>query len=431
MPICSIEHCDRDVRKMNEQIKQGNVLELWAPKYPEVNTQWLPHLQIKAKYAYYFYLFCQWADKTPPELLALKNNPSSKEAEKLLNTFTASSLQMTNAVKFLTVQAVRSFFKWNMCDLARIAGQIILEKQKPYHKLRKEDLRKLWNNTYNPRDRALITFVCSTAIAKETLCHIQWGHLEEDWEAVSEPCINLPAQLLKGHGIGKYHNVRQITFLTPEAKRDLINYKEWLERQMGRKVHMEDNIFCATYAPYNAETYASLGYVVWQLSRRAGVPFSWHDARRWVNTASEQIGLVPNWARKIRGRLVRGEEAPYSQPAIDQLREKFREAVPLLEFTSEAPTVSKETLREEVMKALEEEKLKDIASKYHVPIEQVRTALRSKAKNWESLLKHTTDDCSNGEHCQCIVSEQELPKLLAEGFHVAAVLPSGKIVVET
>jgi hypothetical protein len=122
--------------------------------------------------------------------------------------------------------------------------------------------------------------------------------------------------------------------------------------------------------------------------------------------------------------------ARYSQPAIDQLREKFREAVPLLEFTVEAPSVTKETLREEVMKALEEEKLKEIAAKYHVPIEQVRTAMRSKAKDWEKQLAKG-ENCTNGEHCQRIVSEQELPELLAEGGHVAAVLPSGKVVVET
>ena len=39
--------------------------------------------------------------------------------------------------------------------------------------------------------------------------------------------------------------------------------------------------------------------------------------------------------------------------------------------------------------------------------------------------------CEDGQHCQHIVSEQELPELLAQGGHVAAVLPSGKIVVET
>jgi hypothetical protein len=420
---------------MNE-IKEGNVLETWAPKYPEV-TQWLSHLQKKAKSAYYFYRFCQWVNKTPAELLALKTDPASKEAEKLLNAFVATDLEtlhMTHSIKYLTVQQVRSFFKWNMCDLAKIAGQMNNEKKKQYNKMTKEGLRKLWNNTYNLRDRALMTFVCSTAIAKETLSKIQWKHLEENWEKVDLPCISLPSNLIKGHGIGKYKNVKQITFLTPEAKRDLINYKERLEKDMGRSVTPEDNIFHVTYAPYNPATYDSFGCLIWTLSKRAGVPFTWHDARRWVNTMLEQIGLSGNWLRKIRGRMVRGEESPYSQPAIDQLRDKFREAVSLLEFTSETTTVSKETLRGEVMKALEEVKLKEIAEKYHVPIEQVKTAMRSKAKDWEKQLakrKTATDggDCTNGQHCQKIVSEDELPQLLANGWTFVATLASGKIVV--
>ena len=420
---------------MNEQIKEGNVLEVWAPKYPEV-TEWLSHVQKKAKTAYYFYRFCQWANKTPAELLALKKDPSNKDAEKLLNAFVAvdlETLHMTHAIKFLAIQQVRSFFKWNMCDLAKIAGQMTFEKKKQYNKISKEGLRRIWNNAYNPRDRALITFVCSTAIAKETLSQIKWKHLEENWEKVDLPCINLPSTMIKGHGIGKYKNVRQVTFLTGEAKRDLINYKEWLVSAKKYNVTLEDNIFRETYAPCRPISYASLGYLVWMLSQRAGVPFSWHDARRWVNTALEQIGISTNWARKIRGRMVRGEESPYSQPAIDQLREKFREAVPLLEFTSETPSVSKEALREEVMKALEEEKLKEIAAKHHVSIEQVKTAMRSKTKDWEKLLKKrktATDggDCVNG-YCQRIASEEELPQLLAEGWTFVATLPSGKVVV--
>jgi len=426
------------MNKQSEQIKEGNVLELWAPKYPEV-TQWLSHLQKKAKSAYYFYRFCQWANKTPAELLALKKDPSSKEAEKLLNVFVAADLEalhMTHAVKFLTIQQVRSFFKWNMCDLAKIAGQMTFEKKKQYNKIAKEGLRRIWNNTYNPRDRALITFVCSTAIAKETLSQIKWKHLEENWEKVDLPCINLPSSMIKGHGIGKYKNVRQITFLTPEAKRDLINYKEWLERTMGRSLTPEDNIFRETYAPCKPASYALLGYLIWTLSQRAGVPFSWHDARRWVNTALEQIGISLNWARKIRGRMVRGEESPYSQPAIDQLREKFREAVPLLEFTSETPTFSKEMIRDEVMKNIEEQRLKETAEKLHIPLEQVKAAFRETRGDWEKLArelrKHrvATDggDCTNG-HCQKIVSEEELPQLLANGWTFVATLPSGKCVV--
>jgi hypothetical protein len=38
-------------------------------------------------------------------------------------------------------------------------------------------------------------------------------------------------------------------------------------------------------------------------------------------------------------------------------------------------------------------------------------------------------NCANGQHCQRIVNEEELSKLLADGWAFVATLPSGKCVV--
>ena len=397
---------------------ETNIIELWASKIPEV-TQWLSKLQVKELNALSLYHFCRWAGKTPTELLAMKKDPANLEIEKLLDAFVAADLPgVTNALKFWRVNAVKSFFKYSYKSVARASGAIQLEKTKDYNKLSKEGLKKLRDNTYNLRDRALITFVCSTAIAKETLGSICWKHLETKeekdgtittWENIDLPCINLPPEILKGHGKGKYRGVRQITFLTPEAKRDLIAYKEWLEQKMGRKVTADDHIWLETMRPYRPVSYDALGFAVWQLSKRCGVPFSLHDGRRWVTTALEQIAISQNWARKIRGRKLRGEEAPYSQPAINQLREKFREALSLLEFTTETPTIPKDV--QEKLTALEAEQM-ELKRRYGL--------VREKKK------KHK--DCTDG-HCQRIVAEADLVKLLSDGWMFVATLPSGKVVV--
>lgn len=305
-----------------------------AESYPEVKS-WLAKLQKKSQNAYNLARFCQWAKKNPTELLALKADPRSKEAEKLLDTFVSDEKTgFPNSVKFTIVTSVKSFYKANYANLASASGAMTLEKVKPYHKLAKENLRKLWLWAPNQRDKALLTMACSTAIAKESLANLKWKHLEDSWEQKELPCINIPCELLKGHGHGRYKGVQQITFLTPEAKRDLLNYREWIEAKIGRKLTAEDNVFLEIATPYGPLGYGRLGTLMWHLSHDSGIPFSWHDARRVVNTALESIGISPNWARKIRGTKVRGEEAPYSQPAIEQLRAKFREAVPLLEFTT-------------------------------------------------------------------------------------------------
>jgi len=276
-------------------------------------------------------------------------------------------------------------------------------------------LRKLYDRARNPRDRALVMFVTSTGIAKETLSRLKWSHLEDDWQAKELPCLHIESELLKGHGHGKYKGVRQITFLTPEAKRELINYKEWLEQKMGRKLEKTDNIWLSIYEPFAPLGYEVLGVTIIRMSKEAGVKFSLHDGRRWITTALEQIGISLNWARKIRGRKVKGEEAPYSQPAIEQLRAKFAEAVSLLQFTqTDTGVEERKKAMEQVKKALPEE-VRKIMDAYGIQI-------RSKEKR-------TPEKCTDGKNCQRLVTELELPDMLADGWKVVATLPSGKIVI--
>ena len=446
------------MEKINEKVTYNNVLTFWANQYPEVE-RWLSHLQVKERNALALYNFCKWANKTPLELLALKAqdasvNPPPKTVEKLLDDFVASHA-FTDIKTFQGSIAVKSFFKWNYCDLAKAAGAVTYEKVKPYNKLTKEGLRKLWSYALNPRDRALITFVCSTAIAKETLTNLKWLHLEENWENIDLPCINIPSELLKGHGRGKYKGVRQITFLTPEAKRDLMNYKEWLERpqKLNRKLTLQDYMWLETSKPYRRIGYGTFGMLIFTLSRNAGVPFSWHDARRWVNTALEQIGISQNWARKIRGRKVRGEEAPYSQPAIEQLRAKFREAVPLLEFTSETKT---ETLKERFIVAYHKrhpEATQDEYEKAWAEYQdlQIREGIRlmtedqfkvlrevqrklKKRKKEKSIPKPKSkkEPCTNAQHCEETfkqVPETELLTHLKEGWRIVKELKNGEVII--
>jgi hypothetical protein len=411
---------------INAKITHTNVIALWASQYPEVE-RWLSHLQQKRGSAFHLYKFCQWAHKTPPELIALKEkdatvNPPPNIVEKLLDDFCGRDLaDFRNAKKYGTAIQVKSFFKWSYRSLEKASGMVTWEKVKPYNALSKEGLRKLYSRALNPRDRALIPFVTCTGLAKETLSNLLWSHLESDWETKEFPCIKIDSELLKGHGKGKYKGVRQVTFLTPEAKRELLNYKQWIEDKLGRKLTPQDHIWLGTYKPCEPLSYAMLGNTIVTLSDNAKVPFSLHDGRRWVTTALEQIGISSNWARKIRGRKVRGEEAPYSQPAIEQLREKFREAVPLLEFTSERPQVPKEV--QEKLAALEAEQ-KELKQKYGV------------FRKTRHITHEDEEKCEDGKHCGededdfKQIAETELLSYLKEGYEIQYKLASGELIVK-
>jgi len=180
-----------------------------------------------------------------------------------------------------------------------------------------------------------------------------------------------------------------------------------------------------------------LGHLIWTLSRAVVVPFSWHDARRYVNTALEEIRISPNWARVIRGRKVKGEEAPYSRPAIEQLRVKYRETVPALEFTSEAPAVSKEV--EERLKALEEFK-QTLSPEQREKARKAGYQLRrgdeskQKAKAGKKPRQQPDEkDCEDGQHCGeefKQISEAELLDYLRSGWAIEYKLSDGQVIVK-
>jgi len=424
-----------------KKIKRGNVIPLWASNYPEV-TRWLGKLQKKDTSAWCLWRFCTWAKKTPTEILALKDDLADRSAEKLLDDFVnAATPEFTNPIKWMTVTAVKSFFKHNYRDLAKACGAITLIQQKEHKKPKKEDLKRLWDYAQNLRDKALITFVNSTALAKETMSELKWKYFEEDWEQKDLPCINCPSEILKGHGIGRYKGVRQITFLTPEAKRYLLMYKEWVEKKMGRKFTLEDKVWRNTNVPHEPLSYTRLGNLIVELSKNAGVRFSWHDGRRVVETALEEVGVHPNWARKIRGRKVKGEESPYSQPEIEKLRAKYSEAVPLLQFTVEEKSTSENALlskKESLIVfaknilGMNDYEIKTVFRSVRAPrtveaeVEALEEAIEKVKRRRQTS---TNSGCADGVHCQRITVEDELPALLAQGWRVAAVLPSGKVVI--
>jgi len=409
---------------MQEKITQGNVLQLWASKYPDVE-RWLNHLQQKPMNAFSLYRFCEWSKFTPSQLLQeKKNNPSANKIEKILDDFCSTDdKRFTNSFKYQASIAVKSFFRWNYTDLAKASGIVTLEKKKPYNALSKEVLRKLWSRTLNLRDRALIPFVTSTGIAKETLSNLTWSLLEQEWQTKDVPCIKIPPKLLKGHGLGRHKDVQQITFLTPEAKRALIDYKDWQEKRLGRGVKPEEHIWLDLRAPYTPLAYDALSSIMTRLSKETGVGFTLHDGRRWVTTCLEQTSINPNWIRKIRGRKIKGEENPYSQPNVEALRAKFREAASLLEFTSETSGAV-------------EDRLKDLEKfKASLTPEQKETAARAGIMRFaRKKAEKKTEKCPDGKHCGENfeqVKECDLLGYLKEGYEIVHKLANGDLIMKS
>jgi len=413
-------------RKKKYAFSTYEIIDKWAKRWPNV-MMWLakyPSEKVRQQKAQLLWIFCDYERVNPDELLALKDDISSHNAERLIDKFVADEgVDIPDSVKWNSVNAVKGYFAAHYRDLAKRSGAMPLEKVKPYRKPTKEDLLKLWDNCYNPRDRSLVVSIPnSTGIAKDTLTKMRWNHIEEGWENMEIPHISLPPELVKGHGKGKYQDVRQETFLTPEAKEDLLKYKDWMERVKGVTFTRDMHVYLTVEKPIKPIPYNALGKIVSDVAKRAGVEYSLHDARRYVQTALEEARLPANWARKIRGRKVRGEESPYSRPEIQKLRSAFKEALPFLMFRKETSLIELQK-RQQIVEQLTNKLMRGepFTEEDRVNIQRYGIRLRERAGR----------SATNGGSidCQKIVSEEELESYLAKGWRVQAVLPSGKIVV--
>jgi hypothetical protein len=145
-----------------------------------------------------------------------------------------------------------------------------------------------------------------------------------------------------------------------------------------------------------------------------------------VETALEETKINPNWARKIRGRKVRGEESPYSRPAIEQLRNAYKEAVPLLQFTSETDLTElkkRQEAIEQLVQGMTPEQ-RETMQRYGIKLFRRRERLKTEHNGGEP-------DCPDGEHCAFEqIGEQDLLGYLREGWQVVHKLQDGQLIVK-
>lgn len=304
----------------------------WVEQHECVRV-WLSKLNgTKRLRALCLWYYCDWAKKSPEELLALKSGFECLDAERLLDRFVVDAAKYPESTRWKSVLSVKSFYRCNYRQLQAEAGKIEYYQVKTQRLPSKRKRLELYQACFNPRNRALVCMVFCSALATDTLSRLKWEHFEEDWMRQEVPHISVPPELLKGHGRGRYKGVRQETFLTPECKRELVKYRRFMEKRYGVLWSDDMHVLLTLANPPKPMCYSSITSAITRISSFAKVGFSVHDGRRIVQTALESVGTPRNWIRKIKGRKLRGEESPYSKPAVEQLRSKYREALDELEF---------------------------------------------------------------------------------------------------
>ena len=413
------------------------------------------------KYARTLIRYTRFYDLTPKQLLEVKKRGGEK-AEGMLDYYIVN-INLTESAKRNDVIAIHSFYSGNYLDLASKSGysKVRYVKVMKYKCPTQEELREEEYNAHI-RDKAIINLLSSGGFRVGTAVKLVWGDLYELWDFVKDEAvwdgvtnvhIGIESRRLKGEG---YEGVEQHTFLTRYACDVLLKYAEWYSQR--REITPDAPLLISRSASGGHGAFTALeDNGIRQALKKLG-PYTPHDFRRFHETQLEASRINPNWIKKMQGKKLRGEDNPYSRPKIEQLRRAFKDAEQFL--TLEEPrAVDMEKMRIET--ALDSLRL---AGRTEAEIETVRELLMGKPANeavreiplfgealsriferegWDPSESHLIPKSLIDEEIerikrererrrreQRIVSEDDLSNHLSHGWRVAAVLPSGRIVVE-
>jgi hypothetical protein len=140
---------------------------------------------------------------------------------------------------------------------------------------------------------------------------------------------------------------------------------------------------------------------------------------------------------KMAGWALAGVGRNYMLPSPEDTLKSYLEIERLLTFEPKAVSDKEQAIENLIMGAIAQgilrperaNKMRAVFRAKALTPEEAAIEIRSEAEKEKRSKQATNGGCADGEHCQRIVSEADLSEMLTQGWRVAAVLPSGKIVV--
>lgn len=330
-------------------------------------------------------VFCDWIGKNPDELIEERkrqlksDDPQVQhkmevEVKKFMRYLESKGLSSSTRRTYFT--AIRNFFAKNYLPLTFFRGEgpkvepVLEGCRAATH----TDLKRMLD-VANLREKALIVFMAHTGIAEADVVRLKVGDLgkvlgirnvAQNLEKLEPP---IPIELRR-----KKTKILQRTFVSSEAW-DLL--KAYLEMRMRGVYRSEMGVKKGFYHSYTVppenltddsplfRSYGKWGkgrkplvtfltphavsVIVRRVARKAGIwvpGFSAHSLRRFFQTTLELVGVPPNWIKIMMGHKRPGEEAPYSRPTWEMLRNAYIQAEPYLRVTFSQEDIKK--LREDL-----------------------------------------------------------------------------------
>jgi hypothetical protein len=193
--------------------------------------------------------------------------------------------------------------------------------------------------------------------------------------------------------------------------------------------------------------YDALLKLVQRFGQNVGIKLSPKYFRKMGRTRCSPV-IGQDAVFKMAGWALRGVGRNYMLPSPEDTLKCYLEIETLLTFEPRAVSDKEQVIENLIMSAVAQglplEKAKQMRTIFRTKaltpeeaavevrkqIEKLQVEESKKEKRNKHREKTETDGgCEDGNHCQRIVEEAELSGLLSQGWRVAAVLPSGKIVV--
>ena len=406
--------------------------------YLEANTTGSPktyNIYMRAIHRY-----AQFIELTPDELIKDRFNDLNKKnvmerrkhEDTAMRFFGLLSKQFARMSSVVQLQAVKTFYKANHATLDMKMPKTWTEHHDKVPTL--DEVRQMVEVSSSTLQRAVLLVSAQSGQRAGVISSLRYGMVcdileDEEYPARIEITPNLEDRF--GNLINK-HRASYIFFIGKDSIEAIKAYLRSRENTFG-KIHDDDFLFVAE-KPFRGQAIPLDQDAVNKLVKRAAIvaklmkepkrgkraPIHHHCLRKFWQTTMEQAQVPKPWYESMMGHKVGGNDASYSKPTMDQLKEAYQRAEYYLSIT---PTTRSE---QELKKSIFLATLREQAHLFGIDPAKIRIE-----KQREMGLDYTQDheiEAIRHELNQVGKQLQERPKLESKSNFQAAIVNEAQLV---
>jgi len=426
--------------------------------YLEANTTGSPktyNIYMRAVHRY-----AEFIGMTPDELIKDRfndlNNKNVMERRKHEDTamrfFGLLSKQFARMSSVVQLQAVKTFYKANHATLDMKMPKTWTEHHDKVPTL--DEVKQMVEVSNSTLQRAILLVSAQSGQRAGVICSLRYGMVREILEENKHPAsIEITPNLKDRFGnlINK-HRASYNFFVGKDSIDAIKNYLRTRENTFG-KIQDDDFLFVSE-KPFRGQAVPLDQDAVNKLVKRAAIvaklmkvpqrgkraSIHHHCLRKFWQTTMEQAQVPKPWYESMMGHKVGGNDASYSKPTMDQLKEAYERAEYYLSIT---PTARSE---QELKKSIFLASLRKQAHLFGIDPAKIRIekqrelgldptkdqeidALENELAQMGEKLQDKPKASASTNYQATIVNEEELVPHLEQGWDLLQETNSGKYIL--